>query len=364
MLKKTFILLTLFLFFYTATHAQFRAYSNEFMSLGVGARALAMGNVHTAITDDVTSAYWNPAGLNGVESLQVSAMHAEWFAGIGKYDYVGLAVPIANGERTIGVSVIRFGVDDIPNTLNVVDGSGNVNYDNITTFSAADYGILLSYAQRLKKFDRINIGGNVKIIHRQVGEFANSWGFGLDLGAQFRASDRLQFGATLRDATSTYNAWSFSFTEDQKQILAATGNEVPVNSVELTGQHLTVGGAYNFEFGDNLSLLTELDLEFTFGERNTLIHTGFLSLEPKLGVEAGFKDFVFLRLGINNFQRFLDETDINKTVLSVQPNVGLGLKFNDFIHIDYALTGFGNLSTGIYSHIFSLKLHFNRDGRS
>ncbi len=356
MLKKSLFLILVLFTSYQFAEAQIRAYSNEFMSLGVGARALGMGNAHSAVTDDVSSAYWNPAGLNNVENLEIAVMHAEWFSGIGKYDYLGIAAPISNGDRTVGLSIIRFGVDDIPNTLNLVDGSGNVNYDNITTFSAADYGFLLSYAQEWKK---LQIGGNVKIIHRKVGDFAKAWGFGLDLGAQYRVNDDLMLGASLRDATSTYNTWSFSFTDQEKEVLSATGNEVPINSVELTGQHLVLGGAYNLNLGEKLDLLAAVDLEMTFDERNTLIHTSAFSLDPRIGIEAAYNDMVYLRLGVNNFQRYLSDSDITKTVLALQPNVGVGLKLGIF-NIDYALTGLGNFSSGIYSHIISLKFNFNK----
>src|SRR5690554_7199722 len=67
-------------------------YSNEFLQIGVGARSLGMGNAMVAGVNDVTSVYWNPAGLTGVENkLDVSLMHSEYFAGIAKYDYIGLA---------------------------------------------------------------------------------------------------------------------------------------------------------------------------------------------------------------------------------------------------------------------------------
>ena len=340
--------------------AQFRPYSNEFLALGVGARGLAMGNAQTALVDDVSSAYWNPAGLNDVENLQVSAMHAEWFAGVGKYDYIGFAKNIRN-DRTIGLSLIRFGVDNIPNTLNLVDGSGNINYENITTFSASDVGILLSYAQNLDILGGIKVGGNVKIINRKVGDFAKSWGFGLDLGAQYVYKDKFRLGATLRDATATYNTWSFSFTDEEKQILALTGNTVPVNSVELTSQQLILGGAYKFFEKNNFDVQGALDLVTTFGERNNLIR-GAVSIDPRIGVEATYNDVVAFRFGFNNFQRFSKGNDTDKKSLSVQPNIGLGLKFN-IINIDYALTGFGTVASGVYSHIFSVKLNFNASDR-
>ncbi len=92
------------LFFFTAS-AQFRKYSNEFLNIGAGARGLAMGSAQVASVDDGTAGYWNPAGLVGVKDIpQINLMHAEYFAGIGKYDYASVAFPSANNKRTIGVT--------------------------------------------------------------------------------------------------------------------------------------------------------------------------------------------------------------------------------------------------------------------
>src|SRR6187399_964393 len=79
-------------------------YSNEFLSIGVGARGLGMSGAIVASVNDVTSGYWNPAGLTlGKGDLQIGLMHAEYFAGIAKYDYGAFAAPI-DATRTIGVS--------------------------------------------------------------------------------------------------------------------------------------------------------------------------------------------------------------------------------------------------------------------
>ena len=269
----------LFLGFLSTAQAQsVRKYSNEFLALGVGARALAMGNTQAAIADNVYATYWNPAGLQNITSTQIGLMHAEWFAGISKYDYAGIALPISDGKRSVGLSVIRFGVDDIPNTLELIDPDGSINYENVTTFSAADYAFMLSYAQRFKK---LRIGANAKVIHRVVGSFARSWGLGLDLGAQFDATDRLQLALVLKDFPVTYNTWGFTFTEDEKAILDLTNNVIPVNSVELTGQRSTLGAAYRLPLGSKAQLLTALDLDVTTdGRRNTLIQTDFASVNP------------------------------------------------------------------------------------
>src|SRR6201981_3762886 len=106
---------------------QFRKYSNEFLNIGAGARGLAMGSAQVASVFDGTSGYWNPAGLVGVkEHPQVNLMHAEYFAGIGKYDYASIVFPTANDKRTIGITGLRFAVDDIMNTLFLVEPDGSI----------------------------------------------------------------------------------------------------------------------------------------------------------------------------------------------------------------------------------------------
>src|SRR4051812_6799205 len=136
-------LLIMFLFPVLA-FSQFRKYSNEFLNIGAGARGLAMGNAQVASANDATAGYWNPAGLTGVkDNPNAGIMHAEYFAGIAKYDYASVAIPVQDNKRTLGISILRFAVDDIPNTLFLVDPDGSINYNNIQTFSSADYALLL-----------------------------------------------------------------------------------------------------------------------------------------------------------------------------------------------------------------------------
>src|SRR5919107_431087 len=104
--------------FGSSTLAQFRKYSNEFLNIGAGARGLAMGGAQVASVKDGTAGYWNPAGLTGVkDNPTVNLMHASYFSNIAKYDYGSIAIPVNENNRTLGLSVLRFAVDDIPNTL-------------------------------------------------------------------------------------------------------------------------------------------------------------------------------------------------------------------------------------------------------
>ena len=162
-MKKIYPLLLLFSIAFCQTFGQFRKYSNEFLNIGAGARGLAMGSAQVASVKDGTSGYWNPAGLVNVKDHpQVNIMHAEYFAGIGKYDYASLALPLKDNKRTLGLSLLRFAVDDIPNTIFLVEPDGTINFDNITSFSSADYAFLVSLAQQvnLKKNKTLNAGLN------------------------------------------------------------------------------------------------------------------------------------------------------------------------------------------------------------
>ena len=126
--------------------------------------------------------------------------------------------------------MIRLGIDDIPNTIDLYDNQGNINYNRLTKFSAADYAIMFSYARK-SKIKGLYYGGNIKLIYRQIGSFAKAYGFGLDLGVQYRTG-KWYFGAMGRDITSTFNAWTFDISENMVEVFEETGNEIPENSLE------------------------------------------------------------------------------------------------------------------------------------
>ncbi len=341
-------------------NAQFRKYSNEFLNIGAGARGLAMGGAQVASTEDGSAGYWNPAGLVYVyEHPSISLMHAEYFAGIGKYDYLNGAFPLNGRFKTLGFSLLRFGVDDIPNTLYLVEPDGSINYNNIQSFSSADYAFIISYSQKFKDEDKrqLSWGANTKIIYRKVGSFAQSWGFGFDAGFMYKTS-RWRLGVAARDVTTTFNAWSFSFDDREKEVLYLTNNDIPVKSTELTSPTLVLGGAYNFAFGEKFHLLAETNLNMTFdGKRNTLLSADPVSIDPKFGLEANINNVLFLRAGVSNFQKALADGDTlnQKKVWIFQPGVGAGFRIGN-VAIDYAFTNLANQSNPLYTHVFSLRL--------
>ncbi|MDO5654790.1 MAG: PorV/PorQ family protein [Flavobacteriaceae bacterium] len=342
-----------FLLVYTTVTAQFRSYSNEFLNIGVDARAFAMGNAVVANVSDANSTYWNPAGLTQIgDRWQAAAMHAEYFQSIAKYDFAAAAIPLGN-DNVVGVSVFRFGVDNILNTTELIDSQGNIDYDRISSFSASDYALALSYAGNFFQIENLDFGLNAKLIYRNVGKFANSYGFGLDAGAQYRQGD-FAAGIMLRDITSTFNVWSIN--EDALNQLEINGvilNEPPEETLELTLPKVQVGVSQKVYFGERFTGLGELDLMFNFRNGNELVSAGGLSFSPAAGIEVGYDDMIFLRAGVNNFQKTIN-FDGNQEI-QFQPNIGLGFKYNG-ISIDYALTDIGDKSIALYSNIFSVKI--------
>jgi len=351
-LKK--LLLILIIISQTAYSQSFRKYSNEFLNIGVDAAAFGMGRSVVASSADVNSIYWNPAGLVHIEDYQGSLMHAEYFAGIAKYDHVAFAMPI-DDQSAIGFSIIRFGVDDILDTTELIDSQGNIDYNRINLFSAADYAFNMAYARKLP-VQGLNIGFNGKIVRRIIGDFASSWGFGLDASLQFESNGWI-FGLMLRDITTTFNAWSIDKDEFKKiQNAIPNQNQELPETIELTLPKAQLGIARKFEINRDFGLLTEFDLNLRFTKTNDIIATDFVSIDPAFGFQFDYLNMVFLRAGVGNIQNQL-EFDESKSV-TFQPNLGVGFRYKG-IYIDYALTNIGSVGNALYSNVFSIKIDFD-----
>jgi hypothetical protein len=290
-------------------------------------------------------------------------MHAAYFANIAAYNHAGISMPLdKEGQRRLGFTLIRIGVDNIPNTLNLIRDDGSFDYGAVTGFSATDLAVLLSYSWKAGFLPGLSLGTNLKVIYRGAGNFANSWGFGLDLAAQYHRNG-LQLGLVLRDATGTFNAWTFN-TETFEEAFINTGNEVPQNSVLRTPPSLRLGIAYDFTLATRLKLLVSVDGDMYFdGQRASLVNIGRTTLDPHMGLEFAFLNqdrnpLVFLRGGMYNLQNVknLDGED----AFGLFPTAGVGVVIKNF-QIDYALANIGNLSQNLHSHVVSLQFHLGKN---
>ncbi|TVZ54877.1 hypothetical protein OD91_0114 [Lutibacter sp. Hel_I_33_5] len=331
----------------------FRNYSNEFLNIGVDAAALGMSKSVVASSNDVNAGYWNPAGLMNLEDYQGSLMHASYFAGIANYNFASFGMPI-DDESALGVSVIRFGVDDILNTTELIDSQGNIDFNKISLFSAADYALNIGYARKLL-FKDLHFGVNAKIVRRIIGGFASSWGFGFDAGIQFERNT-WKFGLMVRDITTTFNSWAINETEFDKIKNAIPGqNQTLPTATEFTKPKMQLGIAKYWQIDSYFSLLTEFDFNVRFAQTNDALSSDVISLDPTFGFELDFDKIVYLRGGVGNIQN-ITEFD-NSQSLSIQPNFGVGFKYNG-ISIDYALTNIGSVGNALFSNVFSIKIDY------
>lgn len=330
-------------------------YANAWLDIGTHARALGTGGAAVASCQDVSAAYWNPAGLVAMtERVQLSLMHNEHFGGVVKFDYGGLGVRI--GEKGAGaISLLRQGVDNIPNTLELIDKDGQIRYDRVTSFSVADYAVLLSYAHILP-VEGLSVGASAKVLHRSIGPFGSGWGIGLDAGVRY-VREGLRLGLALRDISTTHMYFSYN-TEYFREVFSLTGNEVIARSSEMALPKIVPSVAYKLAIGsqENFHVMPALDVVVTTdGKRNTLVSAKPLSLDIRAGLEADFKNILFVRGGVGRFQR-VEETPGRYSWL-VQPAVGMGIRIKT-VAVDYSFTNFAQQGNGLFSHIVSLTLGF------
>lgn len=350
--------------------SQKRIYVNEYLNIGVGGRGLAMAGAQVATTGDAMSAFYNPAGLLQIKNdFQIGLMHAEYFSGNAKYDFGSAIMPIKDKKRVIGLSVLRFAIDDIPNTMDYIQPDGSFDESKLKSMTAGDYAFMFSYAQKLNIFRNAEtrLGGNAKILYRHLGSMATAWGMGLDLGLQTDYK-RWHFGIALKDITTTYTSWTFNMTQREKDVFFQTGNEIPVKSYEVMYPRFNLGAAYQWlKPGRKIQVLTEIDADLTTdGKRNTLLASKAVSLDPHAGLEVSYKNTVYLRAGVGNFQRVLDDKDTtNRAKITLfQPSAGVGLHVGKTVSIDYAFTSLQTQSNPLYTHIISLRLDIDRPAKT
>lgn len=352
-MKKYLFILTLLSVFSNAQIV--RKYSNEFLNIGAGARGLAMGGAVISNQNDVYAPMWNPAGLTEIDrDWQGAAMHAEYFESIAKYDYISFAKALDSNDGVLGISIVRLGVDNILNTTQMIDSEGNIDYDKISKFSTSDYAGIISYAFHPAGKEKLSVGVNAKIVYRNIGKFANGFGFGFDLGAIYNADSGYKYGAMLRDAITTVNFWSINQKELSAIVNGEEFNPAPKDKMEITMPKLNMGLSKNFELNRDLELLPEAGVKVDFAKTAALISTDFASITPYLGAELSFQKMIFVRAGVNKFQNVTDIEDLKRKV-TFQPSAGIGIRYRG-LTLDYAITSTGIGGSNYFSNFFSLKL--------
>ena len=155
-----------------------------FLKIGVGAKAMGMGESQVAATDDLYASYWNPAGLAKLQKPQLALMHNEWFADIN-HEFVGIALPLGSiGTVGASASYLSFG------ELQGRDRDGN----ETAIFRPYDLAMIFSYARGFG--NSFALGANAKFLREQIADETGT-GIAFDFGALYTFPDMpLSLGST------------------------------------------------------------------------------------------------------------------------------------------------------------------------
>ena len=268
-----------------------KKYAGEFLYLGAGSRILAMGGAGTAVANDVTATYWNPAGLMEAKGLQVEFMHSKQFISSIQNNFLAASIPI-NDHQSLGLSLLYLTVNGIKDSRQAFnEADQKVDYSKIRIFNTGDYVAVFSYASNYKNL--VNFGVNLKTIYRNY-HSAKAYGVGLDLGLKYFWKN-LAAGLIIRDVTSTIMAWD-------------NGTR------ELITPSARFGLSYVFHIPKlNLDIQPAADFNFLLENRRyaSQNHLGPLSLDTFWGAEFRYGRWIALRAGLDDLNRFSTGIGIN-----------------------------------------------------
>jgi long-subunit fatty acid transport protein len=280
----------------------------SFLKIGVGARAVGMGEAFTAVADDASAVYWNPAGLNFLDNKEVSLMHTVWLEDIAN-NYLAYAQPIPGPvggvRRALGLSVNYVTVGDIQK----IDNQGNeVGGD----FKPYDSAVTLSYAQRVLG---VPFGCTIKYIQSKIDDQQGN-AFAFDIGSMYKFNESFMCGMVVQNMGTRIQ-------------FASAHDPLPLN--------VKCGTAYHW----NKSLLTSFDVNAPVDNR----------VNASAGAEYVFREIRAVQFAGRVGYKTATIEDID-ALSGLSAGLGFGM---DYFGIDYAWVPYGDLGN---THRVSLGVRF------
>jgi hypothetical protein len=305
----------------------------QFLKVGSGARPMAMGGAYVAVSNDVYSLYWNPAGITKVNGFTIGGSYTRWFADI-THHFWGIILPVTP-NTAIGLSGIFVNMDPIEvTTIDQPHGTGEF-------YNASDLAICFSAAVR--PIDFLSIGLTGKYVQQSLyNESASTFAFdvgslldipfkGMKLGMNFS-----NFGGELkldgRDLIKEYDLNpDNTLNTGVETRLGTQGWNLPVNF--RVGLAIDVVGKGTEGLLDNENNRITLSVDGN--------HPADAAQYLNIGAEYSFSEIISLRGG------FRSNRDVEKFFYGLGLSIPLADKST--FYFDYALASFGELD---YIHIF------------
>ncbi len=294
-----------------SSHAAYIA-NRDFLSVGEGARANAMGEAFVAVADDSSAIYWNPAGLTQLDSDELSTGVSDRYDGLAKVAELNYARRSTKGMW--GFGYLGSYVNDIEITPSLTqDDLNNINTGtfapvNNPTKSIQDHALLVSFARPLAPGSPHSLGATTKVIYKDMLGMVQGYGASVDIGYLYTApSSRFRFGTNVQNLASLT---SYSGNIDNLGV-RATATESYIPNIK-TGISYTPATRIL-----NGKLMFALDADVLWS---------FALDDYRAGLEYSFGDIISLRAG-KIFARQSDSTE--------DYTLGLGLRLKSIL-IDFS----------------------------
>lgn len=319
----------------------------NFLEIGVGARAQAMGGAYTGLASGATAMYWNPAGLGTTEGLVLAYSYQPLYGDLDiNHSYAGVALNVFGGG--LGISYTRLSSGDIPRTTEDFPAGDNPQFGPVFSYSGTQIGV--HYGRRLT--DRLQVGVGAKSIQEGLTDAKATW-WGLDFGTVFNTG---LYGITLGAALQNIGnkaAMTGAATKTRVNNAEVFPVAQPVNyavqsyQLPMTFRFSVVGAIVGgpdalFSPASDVQLQWAVDL-------NDGVDT---DLQAATGLELNFKDLVYVRGG----KRWVNERNADFRSFSDNLSFGGGLHFPLFgrvLSFDYAYVSAGELQN---IQVFSFEL--------
>ncbi len=286
----------------------------HFLKIGIGARSMGLGGAYVGLSDDITSLYWNPAGLRKLKTKEFGFMHTKWVLDT-KYEFAGIGIPLNN--KTIGLGIMYLDLGEI-------EGRSEEGIET-GSFRASDFCFTISGAKRIS--NRIDLGATIKFIQQKI-EKEEAKGVAVDIGVKCKVKGvKGDLGLVIKNIGP-----EMKFIDE------------PYN-LPLT---ISLGGGYNF-LGN---FVISLDINHEIYDDKTSI---------SMGIEYRPVRFISLRAGylyklayqLLTYQNSLFQEE-NKIFDFNGLSGGFGLNFSNYI-LDYSLIPYKDLGL---THRLSFKIKF------
>ena len=285
----------------------------QFLKIGIGARQIALGEASIAYVRDVNSVFWDPAGISGVQSAEVSVGYTQLFADLRYYS--GAAAFRIPEIGVFAVSYASLGYGKIPEAL-VSNSSGSSDTRTGQTFTGSDLLVGFSYSREFT--DRLSIGGTVKLVREQLFNHSVSL-TAFDVGTYYNTG--------FNDITIAMSAQNFAGSAKWlEQSDRDEGYDLPLIFRIGTSASLLGGSDAFIDLGPDHALTVTFDA----------VHTNDYAERFHAGTEYTFGGFVSLRGGY----RFNYEEGNLSFGLGIRREIS-GLNFR----LDYAFVDFKYLES-------------------